>query len=106
MSPSLSVTERRILEAADDAESEGVLPERFTDDVRHRLARMTGRQFRGGVARLALRHLLFARVTVKEGGEVGRVVIEGVTPLGRYAIGRTRSRRSEPLLVTSAAEPG
>jgi hypothetical protein len=90
---SLSTAERRILEAADDARADGVLAERLTDVVRRALAHMPGGEFRDGVARLAERRLLQARVRMKTRDEVGQVVIEQITPLGRGAIGRGGSPR-------------
>ena len=90
----LSPEERRILEAAHDAEVEG-RPEaddaetaQLTDVVRRTLGQLPGRDFRQGVASLAGRQLLRAQVAVKADGEVGRVVIERTTFLGRRAIGR------------------
>jgi len=87
MGASLSTAERRILEAAHDAEADGV-DGHLTDVVRHTLGQIPGPEFRHGVASLADRQLLRARVAVKAGGEVGRVVIEATTFLGRRAIGR------------------
>ncbi len=87
MGASLSTAERRILEAVDDAEAidtGGYL----TDVVRRELGQLPGQEFRRGVASLTDRRLLQARVALKAGGEVGQVVIERVTFLGRRAIGR------------------
>ena len=87
MSAALSTSERRILEAAHDAEAEGTSGN-LTDLVRRTLGQLPGPEFRQGVASLAARQLLHARVAVKAGGEVGQVVIERTTFLGRRAIGR------------------
>lgn len=91
MGASLSTAERRILEAVDnaagaDSPSDG--NGQLTDVVRRELGQLPGQEFRRGVATLTQRRLLDARVTVKAGGEVGQVVIERVTFLGRRAIGR------------------
>jgi len=89
MGATLSPSERRILEAVNDAE--GVEAEsggQLTDIVRRTLGQLPGDEFRQGVATLTERRLLRARVAVKAGGEVGRVVIERVTFLGRRAIGK------------------
>ena len=56
--------------------------------VRRTLGQLAGPEFRQGVASLAGRNLLAAQVAVKADGEVGRVVIERTTFLGRRAIGR------------------
>jgi len=87
MGASLSTAERRILEAVDDAEA-GDTSGHLTDVVRRELGHLPGQEFRRGVASLAERRLLEARVALKAGGEVGQVVIERVTFLGRRAIGR------------------
>jgi hypothetical protein len=87
MGASLSTAERRILEAVDDAEAADA-DGQLTDVVRRALGQLPGQEFRRGVATLTERRLLDARVAVKTGGEVGRVVIERVTFLGRRAIGR------------------
>jgi len=87
MSFSLSTSERRILEAVEDADV-GDGDGQLTDVVRRRLGHLPGHEFRRGVAALTERRLLQARWAVKPGGEVGRVVIERVTFLGRRAIGR------------------
>lgn len=84
----LSASERRILEAAHDAQRGGVHPARLTDVVRRTLGQVPGVEFRVVVARLTERGLLCAQVAHKPGGEVGRVVIERVTPLGRTLIKR------------------
>ncbi len=87
MGAELSTSERRILEAVDDADvadGGGLL----TDVVRRAVGQLPGHEFRRGVASLTERRLLQARVAVKAGGEVGQVVIERVTFLGRRAIGR------------------
>jgi len=86
MGAALSTSERRILEAVDDAERDGHV--QLTDVVRRALGQLPGYEFRRGVATLTERHLLRARVAVKAGGEVGQVVIEQTTFLGRRAIGR------------------
>jgi len=83
----LSSDERRILEAAHDAET-GEVEGHLTDVVRRTLGQLAGPEFRQGVASLAGRNLLAAQVAVKADGEVGRVVIERTTFLGRRAIGR------------------
>ena len=84
----LSPSERRVLEAAHDAQREGVDSSRLTEVVRRTLGQIPGVEFRQVVARLTERGLLRARVAHKPGGEVGRVVIEQVTSLGRVAIKR------------------
>lgn len=89
----LTSSERRILEAAHAAQKEGVSPGRLTDVVRRTLGHLPGVEFRAGVARLNERGLLRAQVAHKPGGEVGRVVIEQVTPLGRTVIKRRDSPR-------------
>ena len=99
MAASLSTAERRILEAAHDALAEGLPPGELTDAVRRTLGQLPGPEFRLGVAQLNERGLLRARVTTKVNGEVGRVVIEHVTPLGRSAI-RKWQRRHPGLLPT------
>jgi len=83
---SLSTSERRILEAVEDADLGG--DGQLTDVVRRQLGQLPGDEFRRGVTALTERRLLQARWAVKPGGEVGRVVIERVTFLGRRAIGR------------------
>ncbi len=89
MGATLSPSERRILEAVNDAEgAEADSGGQLTDIVRRTLGQLPGDEFRQGVAALTERRLLQARVAVKAGGEVGRVVIERVTFLGRRAIGR------------------
>jgi|GEM_PF-3740091 len=90
MGATLSPSERRILEAVNDAEVAEVAESagQLTDVVRRTLGQLPGDEFRQGVATLTERRLLQARVAVKAGGEVGRVVIERVTFLGRRAIGR------------------
>jgi len=90
MGATLSPSERRILEAVNDAEVAEVAGSggQLTDVVRRTLGQLPGDEFRQGVATLTERRLLQARVAVKAGGEVGRVVIERVTFLGRRAIGR------------------
>jgi len=90
MGASLSTSERRILEAVDDAEVGEVAESagKLTDVVRRALGQLPGDEFRRGVASLSERRLLRAQVAVKADGEVGRVVIERVTFLGRRAIGR------------------
>jgi len=87
MGASLSTAERRILEAVDDAETDDTNGH-LTDVVRRELGQLPGQEFRRGVASLTDRRLLQARVALKAGGEVGQVVIERVTFLGRRAIGR------------------
>jgi hypothetical protein len=82
----LSTSERQILEAAHHAQRGGVGPDRLTDVVRRTLGQVPGVEFRLVVARLAQRGLLHAQVKRKPGGEVGRVVIERITPLGRSVI--------------------
>jgi len=90
MGATLSPSERRILEAVTDAEVAEAAESggQLTDVVRRTLGQLPGDEFRQGVATLTERRLLQARVAVKAGGEVGRVVIERVTFLGRRAIGR------------------
>lgn len=89
MGASLSATERRILAAVSDAEGDSDDGNaQLTDVVRRALGQLPGYEFRQGVASLAARRLLRAQVRVKAGGEVGRVVIEQSTFLGRRAIGR------------------
>ncbi len=87
MGATLSTSERRILEAVNDAEADHGNGQ-LTDVVRRALGQWPGHEFRRGVAALTERHLLRARVAVKANGEVGQVVIERVTFLGRRAIGR------------------
>lgn len=87
MAASLSTAERQILEAAHDAEAADTSGH-LTDVVRHTLGQLPGPEFRQGVASLTERQLLRARVALKKGGEVGQVVIERTTFLGRRAIGR------------------
>ena len=87
MGASLSTAERRILEAAHDAES-GDGADRLTDVVRRAVGQLTGQEFRRGVASLSERQLLRAHVCTKVNGEVGQVVIERITLLGRRAIRR------------------
>jgi hypothetical protein len=87
MGASLSTAERRILEAAHEAQDDEANGQ-LTDVVRRAVGQLPGQTFRRGVADLAERRLLQARVAVKADGEVGRVVIERVTFLGRRAIGR------------------
>ena len=94
MAASLSTAERRILQAAHDALAEGMTPAALTDTVRRTLGQLPGPEFRLGVARLNERGLLRARVSTKVNGEVGRVVIEQITPLGRSAIRRWHRGRS------------
>ena len=84
MGAPLSATERRILEALVEAERNHPRSATITDVVRRRLGQLPGLEFRRGVARLHERRLLKAKVATKPDGEVGRVVIEQVTPLGRY----------------------
>lgn len=87
---SLSTAERRVLVAV-TAECVSADPVELTDAVRRRtLHQVTGPEFRRAVASLAERRLLRARVATKAGGEIGRVVIEDLTPLGR---GVTRAIR-------------
>ncbi|HEX3395010.1 MAG TPA: hypothetical protein VHS52_10815 [Acidimicrobiales bacterium] len=90
MGATLSTSERQILEAVDDAEAGEVADSagQLTDVVRRALGQLPGDEFRRGVAALSGRRLLQAHVAMKAGGEVGRVVIERVTFLGRRAIGR------------------
>ena len=88
MAALLSASERRVLEAAHDAQRGGVSPDRLTDIVRRTLGQIPGVEFRRVVARLDQRGLLRAQVAHKPGGEVGRVVIEQVTSLGRTLIKR------------------
>jgi len=97
MAASLSTAERLILEAAHDALAEGLTRAALTDAVRRTLGQLPGPEFRLGVARLNERGLLRARVTTKVNGEVGRVVIEQVTPLGRSAI--RKWHRGQPRLL-------
>ena len=87
MGASLSAAERRVLEAAHDADG-GCEPDRVTDVVRRAVGQLTGQEFRRAVAELSERQLLRASVATKPDGEVGRVVIERITRLGRRAIGR------------------
>jgi len=91
---SLSTAERRILEAAHDALAEGLPAAELTDAVRRMLGQLPGPEFRLGVAQLKERGLLRARVTTKVNGEVGRVLIEQITPLGRSAIRKARRHPS------------
>ncbi len=84
----LSASERQVLEAAHDAQRGGLDPVPLTDAVRRTLGQVPGVEFRRMVARLAQRGLLRAHVAEKPGGELGRVVIEQVTALGRAVIRR------------------
>lgn len=62
-------------------------PVELTDAVRRKtLAQVTGPEFRRAVASLAERRLLRATVARKADDDVGRVVIEDVTPLGRAVV--------------------
>jgi hypothetical protein len=94
MADVLTVVERRILEAACDP---GV-GENLTDSVRRMVGQVPGPDFRRGVARLAERGLLRASVATKPDGDLGRVVIDSVTPLGRSLVRPTapRDRQEEP----------
>lgn len=86
---SLTAAQRRILEAIADAERDGVRRDELTQVIRRRvLPHVYGDEFREAVASLDGRGLVRAQVTFKAGGYVGRVVIGGITPLGRAAIGR------------------
>ena len=97
MAASLSSAERRILEATEEARVTIADAVELTVTVRRMLGQIPGPVFRRGVARLAERGLLRARVKTKVDGEVGRVVIEQITPLGRSAI-RPAERRGLPQL--------
>jgi hypothetical protein len=94
MAASLSTAERRILEAVDDALKAGTTLPQLTVVIRRTLGQLPGPEFRRGVARLTERGLLHARVSTKVNGEIGRVAIERITPLGRSAI---RQRQRGPL---------
>jgi hypothetical protein len=83
MAALLSAAERGILEAASEVQAGAT---DITAVVRRTVGRLPGPEFRRGVARLAERGLLRAHVTMKVNGDVGRVVIEGITPLGRCVI--------------------
>jgi hypothetical protein len=86
VAPVLSTAERQVLGAVTD-EDVPADPIGLTDAVRRKtLPHVTGPEFRRAVANLAKRGLLRARVRTKTGGEIGRVVIEEVTPLGRGVI--------------------
>lgn len=91
MGATLSTAERRILEAAQEALAAGIRSPELTDIVRRSLGQVPGPEFRRGVAALAERGLLRARCSHKLNGDVGRVVIEQLTPLGRSAIRPPRS---------------
>lgn len=68
---------------ATTAEQPAADPVELTDAVRRKtLPQVTGPEFRRAVASLAERGLIRARVATKAGDEIGRVVIEHVTPLG------------------------
>ena len=83
MAASLSTAEKRVLGAV-RPEPVAMDPVELTDSVRRKtLAQLTGQDFRRAVASLTERGLLKARVATKADGEIGRVVIEDVTPLGR-----------------------
>jgi hypothetical protein len=86
MAASLSSAERRILEAIDEVRGSTASGSDLTVAVRRMLGQVPGPEFRRSVARLADRGLLRARVTTKVDGDVGRVVIEHITPLGRSAV--------------------
>lgn len=86
MGAALSTPERRVLEAADEADAEH--GDALTDVVRRMVGQLTGQEFRRAVADLSERGLLQASVATKVNGEVGRVLIERITRLGRRAIGR------------------
>jgi hypothetical protein len=86
MAPVLSSAEREVLGAVTNEEVP-TDPIGLTDAVRRKtLPRVTGPEFRCAVASLARRGLLKARVRTKPGGEIGRVVIEELTPLGRGVV--------------------
>ena len=86
MAANLSEAERRVLGAVTAEPAAAADPVGLTDAVRRRtLSRVGGSEFRRAVASLADRGLLRARVATKPGCEIGRVVIEDVTPLGRVA---------------------
>ncbi|MGH9278329.1 MAG: hypothetical protein ACRD12_09510 [Acidimicrobiales bacterium] len=86
MAASLSTAERQVL-GAFNAGPVTTDPVALTDVVRRRtLPQVTGPEFRRAVASLAERGLLRARVATKAGGEIGRVVIEDVTALGRAVV--------------------
>lgn len=95
MADVLSPAERRILEAACDTGVDVDERRTFSDAVRRRLGQLPGPDFRRGVASLADRGLLRARVATKPDGDIGRVVIEAVTPLGRSLV-RPRSSEERP----------
>lgn len=86
MAAELSLAERRVLGAvAAEPETDDAI--QLTDTVRRKtLAHVNGWEFRQAVASLVERGLLRARVATKAKGEIGRVVIEDVTPLGRGVI--------------------
>lgn len=105
MGASLSLAERRILEAADEAVSAGTTPSELTDVVRRSLGQIPGPEFRRGVAALAQRGLLRARFWTKVNGDVGRVVIEQITPLGRSAVRARRRPDRSRFWNRAAANP-
>ncbi len=93
MAARLSIAERRILEAAQEAVAAGTMPAQLTDVVRRALGQIRGPEFRRGVASLAERGLLRATCSTKQNGEVGRVVIEQITTLGRSVVRPPRPPR-------------
>lgn len=88
MAALLTPAERWILEAAcASSASGGGDPAALTDVIRRRtLAHVPGPEFRRGVSSLTERGLLRAQVRRKVDGDVGRVLIESVTPLGRSIV--------------------
>ena len=98
MAASLSSAERRILEAVEAARLTTPGGGELTVAVRRMLGQVPGPEFRRSVARLAERGLLRAHVSTKVDGDVGRVVIEEITPLGRSAVRPAETRLRVPLL--------
>ena len=90
MAANLSDAERHVLGALTTEPTAD--PVALTDAVRRRtLSNVPGSEFRRAVASLAERGLLRASVVTKAGGEIGRVVIEDVTPLGRVVVRALRA---------------
>ena len=103
MAASLSSAERRILEATEEARATTPSGAQLTVTVRRMLGHLPGPEFRRSVARLAERGLLRAHVSTKVDGDVGRVVIEEITPLGRSVVRAAGVRH--PLSLVGGTDP-